>query len=68
MATSHEDHQDFVALKRALVALKDMRAKLGAMERTQNEPVAIIGMGCRFPGGQIRQKHFGNYCALVWTA
>ncbi len=37
-------------LKRALFALKDMRAKLEAVERSKSEPIAVIGMGCRFPG------------------
>jgi len=37
--------------QRALFALKELRAKLDAMERAQTEPIAIIGMGCRFPGG-----------------
>ena len=38
-------------LRRALAALKEMRARLEAAERSRNEPIAIIGMGCRFPGG-----------------
>jgi malonyl CoA-acyl carrier protein transacylase len=36
--------------KRALLAVKEMKAKLEDLERTKNEPIAIIGMGCRFPG------------------
>ncbi len=38
-------------VKRALLALEDMQGKLAAATYTKNEPIAIIGMGCRFPGG-----------------
>ncbi len=38
-------------VKRALLALQEMQAKLDAVERSRTEPIAIIGMGCRFPGG-----------------
>ena len=38
-------------LKRALLALEEMQAKLNAVERAKKEPIAIIGLGCRFPGG-----------------
>jgi len=38
-------------LERALVALEKMETKLAAVERARTEPLAIIGMGCRFPGG-----------------
>lgn len=37
--------------KRALLALKELQAKLDALEQARTEPIAIIGMGCRFPGG-----------------
>jgi acyl transferase domain-containing protein/acyl carrier protein len=35
----------------ALAALRKMRAKLEALERRRSEPLAIIGIGCRVPGG-----------------
>jgi myxalamid-type polyketide synthase MxaE and MxaD len=37
-------------LKRALVAIKDLRHKLDVVEQARTEPIAVIGMGCRFPG------------------
>ncbi len=41
---------DASPLKRALVAIEKLQAKLEAVEREKTEPVAIIGIGCRFPG------------------
>ena len=38
-------------LKEALLALQKMRTKLESVERLQTEPIAVIGIGCRFPGG-----------------
>lgn len=38
-------------LKKALVKLEEMQSKLKAMEESKTEPIAIIGIGCRFPGG-----------------
>ena len=37
--------------KRALLALKTLQAKLDAIEQANHEPIAVVGMGCRFPGG-----------------
>lgn len=45
-----EQNPELSQLKRALTALKEMRTKLEAVERVQTEPIAVIGMGCRFPG------------------
>lgn len=37
-------------LKRALLAVEEMQDRLAQIERARREPLAIIGMGCRFPG------------------
>ena len=50
MSTSDPDsHRD--VLQRALSAVKDLRARLAASEHAHTEPIAVIGIGCRFPGG-----------------
>lgn len=42
---------DLTALQRAVAALEKMKARIDKTERAANEPIAIIGMSCRFPGG-----------------
>lgn len=37
--------------QRILKALKDARERLESLERREHEPIAVVGMGCRFPGG-----------------
>jgi len=38
-------------LTRAVMAMQKMQARIDSLERARTEPIAIIGMGCRFPGG-----------------
>ncbi|HWB85710.1 MAG TPA: amino acid adenylation domain-containing protein [Bryobacteraceae bacterium] len=38
-------------LQNALVKIRSLRAQVQALEQARSEPVAIIGAGCRFPGG-----------------
>jgi amino acid adenylation domain-containing protein/non-ribosomal peptide synthase protein (TIGR01720 family) len=44
--------------KRALLALQEMQSKLNALEHAKTEPIAIIGLSCRFPGGADNQETF----------
>src|SRR3569832_963494 len=44
--------------KRLLLALDDAVAKLKAVEHSKSEPIAIIGMGWRFPGGANDPESF----------
>jgi acyl transferase domain-containing protein len=38
-------------LKKALLEIQGLRARLGQERHPDAEPIAIVGMGCRFPGG-----------------
>src|ERR1035441_9683210 len=38
-------------LKQMTLRLHDARQQLQAVEDAQHEPVAVVGVGCRFPGG-----------------
>jgi acyl transferase domain-containing protein len=38
-------------LKQAYLALQSMQDRIDALEGAQSEPIAVVGMACRFPGG-----------------
>ena len=50
MSESSKYAEGLSPLKRAFLALEETEAKLAALERSRSEPIAIIGIGCRFPG------------------
>ncbi len=37
-------------LLRAYVAIQELEARLNALQRARREPIAVVGLGCRFPG------------------
>jgi acyl transferase domain-containing protein/thioesterase domain-containing protein/aryl carrier-like protein len=39
------------SLKQVTIELRGTRERLRELERRQREPIAIVGMGCRYPGG-----------------
>ncbi|ACU75833.1 short-chain dehydrogenase/reductase SDR [Catenulispora acidiphila DSM 44928] len=49
MATTEDKLRDY--LKRVTVDLTEARRRLEESENARREPIAIIGAGCRFPGG-----------------
>ena len=38
-------------LQRAYLALEQAQSRLETVHRARHEPIAIVGIGCRFPGG-----------------
>jgi acyl transferase domain-containing protein/SAM-dependent methyltransferase len=51
MSRSPEIEANLSPLKRAILELREMRAKLDEIEKSQKDQTAIVGMGLRLPGG-----------------
>ncbi|HEY9227445.1 MAG TPA: polyketide synthase, partial [Gemmatimonadaceae bacterium] len=51
-------------VKRALLEIRELKTKVASLERAAREPVAIVGMGVRFPGGATSVGAFEH---LLWT-
>src|SRR3954466_8911191 len=43
--------EDLSLLKRAYLALEQVQAKCRTLEQARSEPIAVVGMACRLPGG-----------------
>lgn len=45
-------------VKRALVKLRQMQARIDELEDTNKEAIAVVGLGCRFPGGSNSAEEY----------
>ena len=50
-------------VKRALHEIRTLRARVEELEAASHEPIAIIGVGLKFPGGVIDESSFWNLLA-----
>ena len=47
-----------ILMKSALLKLEQAQAEIAALRRVRHEPIAVIGLGCRFPGGVTDGESF----------
>ncbi|QSQ15455.1 type I polyketide synthase [Myxococcus landrumensis] len=59
MANQSDDSSEQLSpAKRMLVALEKMQARLNAVEGAAKEPIAIVGMACRYPGASSVESYW----------
>src|SRR5665213_3410388 len=49
--TTKTQFEDLSPIKKALYEIRNLKGKLQDLTQAQNEPIAIVGVGLRFPGG-----------------
>ncbi|MCX8131713.1 MAG: acyltransferase domain-containing protein [Clostridia bacterium] len=55
------NHEKEVLLQKSLQAIKILQKKVEELEKRENEPIAIIGMACRFPGNSDTPDKFWEF-------
>lgn len=58
--TSSQANKPALSKQRILLALNEAAKKIESLEQAQSEPIAIVGIGCRFPGGVDTPEAFWN--------
>jgi acyl transferase domain-containing protein/SAM-dependent methyltransferase len=58
-----QDPAPISPVKRALIEIRELKARLAAAEVARSEPIAIVGMGLRFPGADDPP----SFAELLWS-
>ncbi|NEP07348.1 MAG: beta-ketoacyl synthase, partial [Okeania sp. SIO4D6] len=60
MKNQSNQMKDLTPLQRSFLLIEQLQKKLDKFQNFQTEPIAIIGMGCRFPKNVKTPKEFWN--------
>ena len=61
MMDSLHNHNELTPLQKAALAVKEMRARLDSAEYKAKEPIAVVGMACRFPGNVASSSDYWKF-------
>ena len=57
-ALAHREAERKEVLRKSLDAIDTLQARLNAVEQERNEPVAVIGLSCRYPGAPSTEAYW----------
>lgn len=62
-APNADDRENLSPIKRALLEIRELRARVAEQEAAAGEPIAVIGLGVRMPGGVFDEESLWHVLA-----